>query len=72
MERRSSYTGAIAGFLSDHCLNRRSADLVAGRTDATVLDFASYPGGKGVPDDYIGWMDSLVQALAKTFVAKTK
>jgi zinc/manganese transport system substrate-binding protein len=53
-------------------VNHRGAELVAGRTDATVLDFAPYPGGKGVPDDYIGWMDSLVQALAKTFATKTK
>jgi zinc/manganese transport system substrate-binding protein len=53
-------------------VNHRSAELVASRTDATVLDFAAYPGSKGVPDDYIGWMDSLVQALAKTLAAKTK
>jgi zinc/manganese transport system substrate-binding protein len=53
-------------------VNHRSADLVASRTDAVVLDFAAYPGGKGVPDDYAGWMDSLVQALAKAFAAKTK
>ena len=53
-------------------LNHRSAEFVAGRTDAVVIDFASYPGGKGTPDDYIGWMDSLVQALAKAFAAKTK
>jgi zinc/manganese transport system substrate-binding protein len=53
-------------------VNHRSADLVAGRTDATVLDFAPYPGGKGVPEEYVGWMDSLVQALAKAFAAKTK
>ena len=58
--------------IAEPYLNRRSADFVASRADATVLDFASYPGGKGVPDDYLGWMDSLVQALAKTFAAKTK
>jgi len=53
-------------------LNHRSAELVAGRTDAAVLDFAPYPGGKGVPEDYAGWMDSLVQALAKTLAEKSK
>jgi len=53
-------------------VNHRAAELVAARTDATVLDFASYPGGKNVPDDYIGWMDSLVQALAKTLASKTQ
>ena len=58
--------------IAEPYLNHRSAELVASRTDAVVLDFASYPGSKGVPDDYIGWMDSLVQALAKTLAAKTK
>jgi ABC-type Zn uptake system ZnuABC Zn-binding protein ZnuA len=58
--------------IAEPYLNHRSAELVASRTEATVLDFAAYPGSKGVPDDYIGWMDSLVQALAKGFAAKTK
>ena len=53
-------------------VNHRSAELVAGRTDGTVLDFAPYPGGKGVPDDYVGWMDSLVQALANRLAAPGK
>ncbi len=53
-------------------LNHRSAEFVASRTDAVVTDFASYPGGKGAVDDYIGWMDSLVQNLAKAFAGKTK
>jgi zinc/manganese transport system substrate-binding protein len=48
-------------------LNHRSAEFVASRTRGTVLDFASYPGGKGAPPDYIGWMDSLVTSLAKAF-----
>ena len=53
-------------------LNHRSAEFVASRTDAVVTDFASYPGGKGSSDDYIGWMDSLVQNLAKAFAGKAK
>jgi zinc/manganese transport system substrate-binding protein len=53
-------------------LNHRSAELVASRTGATVLDFASYPGIKGSPDDYVGWLDSLVQSLTKGFAAKNK
>jgi zinc/manganese transport system substrate-binding protein len=48
-------------------LNHRSAELVASRSGGIVLDFASYPGGKGMPDDYAGWMDSLVQNLARAF-----
>ncbi len=62
----------IKVIIAEPYLNHRSAELVASRTDAVVLDFASYPGSKGVPDDYIGWMDSLVQALAKTLAAKAK
>jgi zinc/manganese transport system substrate-binding protein len=58
--------------IAEPYLNHRSAELVAGRTDAMVLDFASYPGGKGAPDDYVGWMDSLVQTLAKALVIKAK
>lgn len=46
-------------------LNHRSAELVASRTGGVVLDFASYPGGKGTPDDYAGWIDSLVQNLVR-------
>ena len=53
-------------------VNHRSAELVAGRTGAIVLDFAPYPGGKGVPEDYIGWMDSLVQSLVRAVAGKTK
>jgi zinc/manganese transport system substrate-binding protein len=52
-------------------LNHRSAEFVASRTGGTVLDFASYPGGKDAPADYVGWMDSLVQSLARAF-ANTK
>jgi zinc/manganese transport system substrate-binding protein len=48
-------------------LNHRSAELVASRTGGMVLDFASYPGSKGTPDDYAGWLDTLVQSLARAF-----
>ncbi len=49
-------------------LNRKTAEAVAGHTDAMLLDFAPYPGGaKGAGDTYIEWMDALVNSLAKTF-----
>lgn len=52
-------------------LNRKTAETVAGLTGATVLDFASFPGGgKNAGTDYISWMDSLVTSLAKAFAAK--
>jgi len=53
-------------------LNHRSAEFVATRADAAVIDFASYPGGKGTPEDYIGWMDLLVQSLVKGFAGQSK
>ncbi|MBI3875761.1 MAG: zinc ABC transporter substrate-binding protein [Verrucomicrobia bacterium] len=49
-------------------LNRKTAEAVAGHTDATLLDFAPYPNNvKGNGDTYIEWMDALVNSLAKTF-----
>lgn len=49
-------------------LNRKTAEAVAGHTDAKLLDFAPYPGAaKGAGDTYLDWMDALVNSLAKTF-----
>ena len=51
-------------------LNRKTAEAVAGHTGAVLLDFAPYPGGgKNTGTDYISWMDSLVNSLAKGFAA---
>ncbi len=65
-------SGNVRIIIVEPHVNHRSADLVASRTGSTVIDFAAYPGSKGVPEDYVGWMDSLVQALAKAFAAQTK
>ena len=46
--------------------NRKTAETVAGHTGATVVEFPSFPGGKGT-ETYIDWMDSLVNSLAKAF-----
>jgi len=52
-------------------LNRKTAETVAGLTGATVLDFASFPGGgKNAGTDYISWMDSLVNSLVRGFAGK--
>lgn len=49
-------------------LNRRTAEAVAGHTEAVLLEFAAYPGGaKGVGDGYLEWLDALVHSLAKGF-----
>ncbi len=51
-------------------LSRKTAEAVAGHTEAQLLDFAPYPGGgKGAGEGYIEWMDSLIRALVKGFEA---
>jgi zinc/manganese transport system substrate-binding protein len=46
--------------------NRKTAETVAGRTDAVVLDWPSFPGGKGT-ESYEAWMDYLVQSIVRGF-----
>ena len=51
-------------------LSRKTAEAVAGHTEAQLLDFAPYPGvGKSAGEGYIEWMDSLIHALVKGFEA---
>jgi zinc/manganese transport system substrate-binding protein len=55
----------------DPYLNRRTAETVAGDTDATVVDVAQFPGGvKGTEGGYIALMDYLVNSLAKALAGK--
>jgi hypothetical protein len=50
----------------DPYLDRRTAETVAAKTDATVVDVAQFPGGvKGTEGGYIPLMDYLVNAVAK-------
>jgi len=57
--------------LVDPYLDRRTAETVAGKTDATVVDVAQFPGGvKGTEGGYIPLMDYLVNAVAKALAAK--
>jgi zinc/manganese transport system substrate-binding protein len=52
--------------LVDPYLDRRTAETVAGKTDATVVDVTQFPGGvKGTEGGYIALMDYLVNAVAK-------
>lgn len=46
--------------------NRKTAETVASRTDAVVLDFPSFPGGKGT-EGYLEWMDFLVKSTVHGF-----
>ena len=49
--------------------NRKTAETVAGRTGAVVLDFPSFPGGPGT-EGYLEWMDYLVKSTARGFTAQ--
>ncbi|HEY6166526.1 MAG TPA: metal ABC transporter substrate-binding protein [Verrucomicrobiae bacterium] len=52
-------------------LNRKTAETVAGLTGATLLDFASFPGGgRNGAENYVDWMDVLVKSLANGFAGK--
>jgi zinc/manganese transport system substrate-binding protein len=50
----------------DPYLNRRTAETVAAKTGATVVDVTQFPGGvKGTEGGYIQLMDYLVSAIAR-------
>lgn len=54
--------------LADSYLDRRTADAVAARTDAVVVEVSHFPGGiKGTELGYIALLDRLVTDLAKAF-----
>lgn len=51
--------------------NRRTADTVAGKTGATVVDVTQFPGGvKGTEAGYIQMMDYLVKSVANALAQK--
>ncbi len=50
--------------------NRRTAETVAGHAGATVVDFPSFPGGKGT-ESYVEWIDYLVKTVAHGFAQKS-
>ena len=57
----------------DPYLNRRTAETVAEKTDATVVDVTQFPGGvKGTEGGYIPLMDYLVNAIANALAQKPK
>jgi zinc/manganese transport system substrate-binding protein len=50
----------------DPYLNRRTAETVAAKTGATVVDVTQFPGGiKGTEGGYIALLDYLVNSIAK-------
>jgi zinc/manganese transport system substrate-binding protein len=46
--------------------NRKTAETVANRTDSVVLDWPSFPGGKG-SETYEGWIDAIVNSIVQGF-----
>jgi zinc/manganese transport system substrate-binding protein len=48
--------------------NRKTAETVATRTGAVVLDWPSFPGGKGT-ETYEEWLDVLVKSIAHGFAS---
>jgi zinc/manganese transport system substrate-binding protein len=59
--------------LVDPYLNRRTAEAVAARTGATVLDVTQFPGGvKGTEGGYIPLMDYLVKTIAAALAGGNK
>lgn len=58
-------TGNIRVVLVEPYQNRRTAETVAAKTGAEVVEFSQYPGGvKGTAAGYIELMDCLVNSLA--------
>jgi zinc/manganese transport system substrate-binding protein len=57
--------------LVDPYLDRRTAETVAGKTGATVVDVTQFPGGvKGTEGGYIALMDYLVNSVAKALASQ--
>jgi zinc/manganese transport system substrate-binding protein len=55
----------------DPYLNRRTAETIASKTGATVVDVSQFPGGvKGTEGGYIPLMDYLVTSISKTIAQK--
>ncbi len=64
-------TDHVHAILVDVYLDRRTAETVAARTGATVVDVTQFPGGlKGTKGGYIALMDYLVNAVAKALAGK--
>jgi ABC-type Zn uptake system ZnuABC Zn-binding protein ZnuA len=58
--------------LVDPYLNRKTAETVASKTGATVVDVTQFPGGlKGTEAGYIELVDYLVNTLAKALGGKS-
>lgn len=55
----------------DPYLNRRTAEAVASKTDATVVDVTQFPGGvKGTEGGYIQLIDYLVNSISSALAKK--
>jgi ABC-type Zn uptake system ZnuABC Zn-binding protein ZnuA len=60
----------VHAIIVDPYLNRRTAETVAEKTGATVVDVTQFPGGiKGTEGGYIPLMDYLVNSIAKALAS---
>ena len=50
--------------------NRKTAETVATRTGAVVVDWPSFPGCKGT-EGYLEWLDALVKSISRSFAPKS-
>jgi zinc/manganese transport system substrate-binding protein len=58
-------TDHVRAILVDAYLNRRTADAVAGKTGASVVEVSQFPGGvKGTEAGYIALLDYLVNSIS--------
>lgn len=61
----------VRAILVDPYLDRRTAETVAGKTGATVVDVTQFPGGvKGTEGGYLALLDYLVNAVTRALAAK--
>jgi zinc/manganese transport system substrate-binding protein len=64
-------TGGAHVIIVDPYVSRRTAETVASKTGATVVDVTQFPGGvKGTEGGYIPMMDYVVKSIAKALGQK--
>ena len=64
-------TDKVHVILVDPYLDRRTAETVAARTDAIVVEVTQFTGGvRGTEGGYMALMDYLVDAVAKALAKK--
>jgi len=63
-------SGGMKVILVEPFQSRKTAEVVAGHTGATVVDICQFPGGIQGTDDYFSLMDANVNSIARAFDAE--